>query len=315
MAGEEARLTGATPSFDQGYSLGIVKLVEEVRHILPKIGIITDSTANIPEGLRSAYDIRVLPQILIWNGENMYDGVDISPEEFYNRLAASEESPTSSQVTIPMFKEAFKEFVEQDIPVLAILISDRLSGTISSATQAKAMFPDAKIELIDSRTTAMGLGFQVLAAARAALNGHTFEEIVAESRKGTEHSGVYFVVDTLDYLHRGGRIGGAAHLFGSALKMKPILKIEDGQVTSFEKIRTKLKAQARLLEIVEAELEGRSGIHLAALHANAEQEARMLLDHIQMHFDVVEALMTEVSPVVGTHAGPGTVGLAYWTEG
>ena len=87
MAGEEARLTGATPSFDQGYSLGIVKLVEEVRHILPKIGIITDSTANIPEGLRSAYDIRVLPQILIWNGENMYDGVDISPEEFYNRLA------------------------------------------------------------------------------------------------------------------------------------------------------------------------------------------------------------------------------------
>lgn len=281
---------------------------------MPKVGIITDSTATIPKELQDELDIRVLPQILIWGEENLLDGVDIAPDEFYRRLEAADVSPTSSQVTIPMFKEAFEEFVQNDTPVLAILISEGLSGTMSSAAQAKAMFPDAKIELVDSRTTAMALGFQVLAAARASRNGHTFEELVEDTREAARNSGVYFVVDTLDYLHRGGRIGGAAHLFGSALKMKPILKIEDGQVTSFEKIRTRAKAHARLLEIIEGELEGRSGIHLAALHANARDEAQLLLDHIQLRFDVKEALMTEVSPVVGTHAGPGTVGLAYWAE-
>jgi len=282
---------------------------------MPKVGIITDSTATIPKELQDEFDIRVLPQILIWDEENLLDGVDISPDEFYRRLEESDVSPTSSQVTIPMFQKAFEEFVSTDTPVLAILISEGLSGTMSSAVQAKAMFPGAKIELVDSRTTAMALGFQVLAAARAALNGHTFEELVEQTRDTARNSGVYFVVDTLDYLHRGGRIGGAAHLFGSALKMKPILKIEDGQVTSFEKIRTRAKAHARLLEIIEGELEGRTGIHLAALHANAREEAQLLLDHIQLRFNVKEALMTEVSPVVGTHAGPGTVGLAYWTEG
>jgi len=282
---------------------------------MARMGIVTDSTATIPEDLREEYDIRVLPQILIWGEENLLDGVDISVEEFYTRLSSSEESPTTSQVTIAAFQEVFEEFASQDIPVLAILLSEKLSGTISSATQAKAMLPDAQIELVDSRTTAMSLGFQVLAAARASRNGHTYQQVVEQARKAVAYSNVYFVVDTLDYLHRGGRIGGAAHLFGTALKMKPLLTLEDGQVTSYEKIRTKAKAQSRLLEIIENELEGRQGIHIAALHADAEDEAKMLLEQLQSRFNFAEVVIGPVSPVVGAHTGPGTVGIAYWTEG
>jgi len=282
---------------------------------MTKIAIITDSTATIPEDLRAEYDIRVMPQILIWGEENLLDGIDISTDEFYRRLAASDESPTTSQVTIAAFKDVFEEYIEQDIPVLAVLLSERLSGTISSAVQAKAMFPAAKIELVDSRMTAMALGFQVLGAARASMNGHTYQEVVDKARKSIAYSNVYFVVDTLDYLHRGGRIGGAAHLFGTALKMKPLLTLEDGQVTSIEKIRTKAKAISRMLEIVEEELKGRTGIHVAALHADAEEEARMLLDELNLRFDFEESIIAPVSPVVGTHTGPGTVGIAYYTEG
>ncbi len=278
---------------------------------MPKIAIITDSTATMPDELIAQYNIEVAPQVLIWGEESLRDGVDITPVEFYNRLVRSDVIPTTSQATVGAFKELFEPHVQAGDQVLAILLSDKLSGTIQSAEQAKAMFPGATIEIVNSNTIAMSLGFQVLIAARAAAEGKPFEEVVALARRARDHTGVIFVVDTLDYLHRGGRIGGASRLLGSALNIKPLLEVADGRVEPVERVRTKAKAKKRLLQLVEERVKGRSPVRLAALHIAAEEEARALLDEAAGCCDPQETYLTTVSPVIGVHVGPGTVGIAY----
>jgi fatty acid kinase fatty acid binding subunit len=279
-----------------------------------RIAIVTDSTACIPEDLVKQYDIKVAPQILLWKGETLLDGVDITPDQFYTRLRTTDVMPTTSQATVRSFHEIFTPLVAEGAHILAIVLSAKLSGTWLSAEQAKGEFPGATIELVDSQSVAMGLGFQVLAAARAAADGRPFDEVVAVARAASPHTGVMFVVDTLEFLHRGGRIGGAARLFGTALNMKPLLEVRDGQVDTVEKIRTKAKAFARLLDLIEDRVGDRKPVRLAALHAQAEEDARYLLDEAGRRCQPVESLMTPVSPVVGNHAGPGTVGLIYCTE-
>lgn len=281
---------------------------------MSRIAIVTDSTACIPDDLIALYDIKVAPQILIWKGETLLDGVDITPDQFYTRLRTTDVMPTTSQATVRAFHEIFTPLVAEGAQILAIVLSAKLSGTLLSAEQTKAEFPGATIELVDSETTAMGLGFQVLAAARAAAEGKSFEEVVALARSAKEHTGVMFVVDTLEFLHRGGRIGGAARLFGTALNMKPLLEIRDGRVETVERIRTKAKAFARLLDLIEERIGGRTPVRLAALHAQAEEDARYLLDEAGRRCKPIESLMTPVSPVVGNHAGPGTVGLIFCTD-
>ncbi|OGO68754.1 MAG: hypothetical protein A2Z37_14870 [Chloroflexi bacterium RBG_19FT_COMBO_62_14] len=281
---------------------------------MARIAIVTDSTACIPQELLTKYDIKVAPQILLWKGETLLDGIDITPDEFYTRLRTTDVMPTTSQATVRAFHEIFTPLVAEGTPILAIVLSAKLSGTLLSAEQAKGEFPGAKIELVDSETTAMALGFQVLAAARADAEGKSFDEVVALARRAKEHTGVMFVVDTLEFLHRGGRIGGAARLLGTALNMKPLLEIRDGRVETVERIRTKAKAFARLLDLIDERVGGRQPVRLAALHAQAAEDARWLLDQAGQRCHPIESLMTPVSPVVGNHAGPGTVGLIFCTE-
>lgn len=275
--------------------------------------IVTDSTAYIPQDLIDKFDIKVAPQVLIWGETSYLDGVDIQPEEFYERLQESDIHPTTSQATVASFHSIFEPIVAQGTPILTIVISEKLSGTLQSAQQAKEMFPDARIELIDSRTTAMAMGFQVLAAARAREAGASLEETIEIARQAREETGVFFVVDTLEYLHRGGRIGGASKLFGTALNIKPLLHIDDGRVESFEKVRTKSKAIDRMLDVVAEKLDGAELVRLAALHVAAESEAAEILERAKERFNPNEAMIAVVSPVVGNHAGPGTVGLVYAT--
>jgi len=196
-------------------------------------------------------------------------------------------------------------------PVLAILVSQKLSGTIQSAQSAKDMFPGARIEIVNSESTAMAMGFQVLAAARAAEAGKSFDEVLAVAKDARNHTGVVLVVDTLEFLHRGGRIGGAARLLGTALNLKPILELQDGVIEAVERVRTRSKAQARLLSLLEERINGRPNLRLAVLHAAAEQEARQLLDEAAKRLNPMETVFSEVSPVVGAHVGPGTLGLCY----
>ncbi len=281
---------------------------------MSKIAFVVDSTAYIPPDQVQQFDIKVIPQVLIWDDETMLDGVDIQPTAFYERLRDSKTMPTTSQATIGAFIEVFKPLVEGGRPILAILVSDKLSGTIQSAEQAKAEFPDAKIVIVDSESTAMALGFQVLAAARGARDGKSFEEVTEIARQAKGQTGVLLVVDTLEFLHRGGRIGGASRLLGTALSMKPVLELQDGVLDVVEKVRTRSKAQARLLDILEERIDGRPNLRLAVLHAAAEQQARDLLEIASNRLNPIETVFSEVSPVVGTHVGPGTLGLCYSVE-
>ena len=280
---------------------------------MSKIAIVTDSTAYIPSDLIQKHNLTVAPQVLIWGEETFEDGVDIQPDEFYARLKTSKAMPTTSQVSISKMKSTFEDLVKQGYDVLAIFLSAKLSGTIQSAIQAKDMMDEAgeKVTFIDSNSTAMALGFQVLTVARAVEDGANLEEAVALAEKAREHTGVYFAVDTLEFLHRGGRIGGAQRFLGTALNMKPVLAVQGGRVEAVERIRTKSKAIDRVFELVMEQCQGKSPIHLATLHAAAEDEARTLLDKAAKELNPTESILTSVSPVVGTHAGPGTVGLAY----
>jgi DegV family protein with EDD domain len=279
---------------------------------MSKVALVTDSTAYIPADLVDLYQITVTPQILIWGEETLRDGVDISPTEFYTRLATAEIMPTTSQVAVLTFKEIFERLHGEEKEILVILISDQLSKSLNSAELARQMVPDATIELVNSKTTAMELGFHVLAAARAAEEGATLAECKAIAEAAQEKSGVLFVVDTLEFLHRGGRIGGASRLLGTALQMKPVLEIRDGRVESIEKIRTKRKAHRRLVELILERIDGKDGdVRLASLHANAPEDAKALLEELSVKTGAVETVFSEVSPVVGTHCGPGTVGIAY----
>lgn len=278
-----------------------------------KVAIVTDSTAYLPPDLIQRYGITVTPQILIWGDETFRDGVDIQPQEFYQRLKTAKVMPTTSQVSVVTMQNTFQHLVDNGHEVLGIFISSKLSGTIQSALQAKELMSAAgeKVTIVDSLTTAMAMGFIVLTAARAAQDGASLRECQQIAEKAREHVGVYFVVDTLEFLHRGGRIGGAQRFLGTALNMKPVLSLRDGRVEAVERIRTKGKAIERVLELVAEDIKGRSPVRLATLHANAAEEAKQLLERASAMFQAAESIFSEVSPVIGTHAGPGTVGLAY----
>ncbi len=278
-----------------------------------KVAIVTDSTGYIPSDLIAEHNITVLPLEVIWGDETFKDGVDIQPSEFYSRLKTAKVMPSTSQVTIPHMKDAFDRLVAEDYDVLGIFISEQLSGTVNSANQGIKMMKSGqdRIHVFDSRQTAMSLGFQALAVARAAQDGASIEDCIALAEKARDNVAVYFAVDTLEFLHRGGRIGGAKRFMGTAMKVKPILSVQEGKVTSMESVRTKKKAHLRVLEIIKEEIGDRTPIRLATLNANATEDAQALLKLAQEEMDVVEIIRSEVSPVIGTHVGPGTVGLAY----
>jgi DegV family protein with EDD domain len=168
-----------------------------------------------------------------------------------------------------------------------------------------------KVHVVDSQSVAMALGFQVLAVARALEDGASLQDAIALAEKSHQNTGVFFAVDTLEFLHRGGRIGGAQRFLGTMLNMKPILAIQDGRVEGIDRIRTKNKAHDRVLELTAEKVAGRTPVRLATLHANAAEDAKALLTRAEEALRPVESIFAEVSPTVGTHAGPGTVGLAF----
>jgi DegV family protein with EDD domain len=210
-------------------------------------------------------------------------------------------------------EKAFRSLIEQGYDVLGVFISSKLSGTFQSAVQGREQLTSGKekVELVDSNTTAMAMGFMVLTAARAAAEGASLAECKALADKARDHVGVYLTVDTLEFLHRGGRIGGATRFLGTALNLKPILAIEDGRIEAVERVRTRGKALDRLVELVAEKCAGKSPVHLATLHADAEADAKVMLDKITPLVHPVESVFAAVSPAVGAHAGPGTAGLAW----
>jgi len=282
---------------------------------MSKVMIVTDSTANIPAGLLNGNPVKIMPLQVVWGSKTYHDGVDMQPAEFYERLAKDPVSPSTSQVTPEEFKSIYMKLVEDGYEVLSVHISSKLSGTLDSAYQARKALPRAPIVIVDSQTTSMALGFQVMAAARMAEIGASLDECRIVAEKAIKHTGVIFTLSTLEYLRRGGRIGAAAAFLGTMLNLKPLLQIEDGVIEPLERVRTMNKAIDRILDLVEEKANQSTGpIRLSAIQAGVPEEGRALLDKALKRFSsqlVTDAVIAEVSPVLGTHAGPGALGLAY----
>ncbi|NLG97930.1 MAG: DegV family protein [Chloroflexi bacterium] len=284
---------------------------------MAKVAVVTDSTANIPADVLKNHPICVAPLQVVWGDETYRDGIDIQPRQFFERLQTTKTMPTTSQTSPAAFAEIYRPLVEEGYHILSMHISSKLSGTYDSAMQARELFPGSRIEVVDTKTTAMAMGFQVLSAARAAAQGATLQECCKIVEEAQKNSGVLFVVSTLEFLRRGGRIGGAAAFLGTALNLKPILEIRDGRIEAIERVRTMNKAIDRLLELFVDRVGNRRPVHIASLHGNVPEAARQLLERAQQCFDkseISEAFLADVSPVLGTHVGPGCMGIAYMFE-
>lgn len=279
-----------------------------------RIAIVTDSTTYLPPKLLQEYDIHVVPQILMMDGKTWLDGVDIDPPAFYELLRASPSFPTTSQVSRVTFEELFSELSQEADGIVAVLVSGEISGTMDSARTAAKSLPDIPIEIVDSRGVSMKTGFPVLAAAKVAAAGGDLPAVAAAARALIPKTRLYFVVGTLEYLHRGGRIGSASKLLGSALNLKPILEFWDGTIQPVAKIRTRRKALERVYTLIQEQLNDGEKLHMAVVNIAAPEEAADFKAQLEARFRPVEMIAVECSPVVGAHAGPGTVGVAFYTE-
>jgi len=276
------------------------------------VAIVTDSTCDLPPKLIQQYQLTVVPLYLMWGDEQLIDGVDIDQEGFFARLPDDPIHPKTSQPTPTDFVQAIEGLEARE--VLIITISKALSGTYESACQAGEAV-DVPVRVIDSHSLSMGLGWQVLAAARARDRGGDVGEMIAAARRAREGLSLLLTVDTLEYLHRGGRIGAAAKLLGSVVQLKPLLGInhDTGTLEAVEKIRTRKRALERLVDETFQRLDSDRPIHAAVVHGAAADDARLLLHEILKRSRQVETLISPITPVLGVHGGPGLVGIAAYS--
>jgi len=277
-----------------------------------KIALVTDSTANMPPSLVKKYHLHIIPVRIQWDEETLVDGVDITATQFYQRLVASQSIPTTSQPSAGDFIQLFEKLAQDHDGIIAPLISSGVSGTVSSAETALQSFSRVPVEMIDTHLAAGGAGLVVEQAARAISAGKDLQAVRRAADAVREKVKVYFVVDTLKYLHKGGRIGGASRYLGTALKIKPILYLDDtGKIDALEKVRTKNKAVARIIDLA-AEHVGESRARAVVMHASAPAEAERVVAQVESRMDCQQVDIYEIGAAVGVHVGPGAIGLSVY---
>lgn len=280
------------------------------------IKVIVDSTSYIPKDIIKKYDMTILPLSVVFEDEEIKE-TDITNEAFYQKLAQQQTIPTSSQPPIGEVFNIFERIILQGHAILGVFISSEMSGTFQTANMVKDMildqYPDAQIELVDSRSNCMQLGYAAIAGAKAANEGKTLSEAVTLVNENIKRSKFIFSPDTLEYLKRGGRIGAAQALLGSILQLKPILTVTDGKTDVITKVRTKKKSIEKMLEIFADDVAkyGLGGVIVH--HINSEEVAQKIADRVKEIVDVAVDICP-IGPVIGVHVGPGSVGLAYYTK-
>lgn len=277
------------------------------------MAVVTDSTADIPMELAEQRGLRVVPMTVTFGDESFTSGVTLQTEEFYERLEATDDLPTTSQPVAAWFEEAYADAADDGADaVVSVHLSSELSGTYQLACVAGGQAP-IPVTCVDSRQAGGSLALAVFAALRAAEAGSDADEVAAAARRVAEDARLYFAVDSLDYLRRGGRLTGAQALVGSVLRVKPILAIEDGRVVPREKVRTWSRAADRLAELAAQHADGRE-VDVVVTHAVASERASELWAVLDERLDVRDRLETAIGPVVGSHIGPGAVGVAVTAE-
>ena len=272
---------------------------------MTRVKIVTDSTSDIPKDTSEELGIEIVP-LNIHFGDDVYrDGVDLSTDQFYDMLAKSSDLPKTSQPSAGAFDNVYEQYCEEEQSIASIHVSSKLSGTLNSASVARESFKlRCHIDLFDSLSASMGLGLIAINAARAANDGADRDEISDLVRKLIHNVHVYFVVDTLEYLQKGGRIGRAQALLGSLLNIKPVLKLETGEVHPVERVRTRSKALDRLVEFVELfpHIED-----MAILHSTSPDDVDELVERVNPFFPREKVIISQYGPCIGTHVGPGGI--------
>jgi DegV family protein with EDD domain len=277
------------------------------------IHILTDSTCEAPAEVLARPGVHVVPLSVVFGQQALRDGVEITREEFWKRLPASNPLPTTSQATPGDFTGPFQRHTDEGDEVLAVVLSSKLSGTYDSAIQALADFSGRPIDVFDSRSVAVGLGLMVQVAAEMRDAGASRQEIVAKLEHMRDTIRLMFALDTLEYLQRGGRIGRAQALVGTLLKFKPLLALERGEVVPAARVRTRKKAIETLLDTLTHQISARGqGVRLAVTHAEADEDAAQMASALRDAFQTSHVFVSTLGPVVGVHVGPGVVGAAVY---
>jgi len=281
-----------------------------------KIKIVTDSTADIPQELLKEYDISSIPLKVIFGEESFRDNIDIQPQEFYEKLVTYDGIPHTSQPSPGEFCDLYKEITAEGTAVISIHISSHMSGTVQSARLAASMLENSDITVIDSKLVAYALGCVVVAAAKAANAGKSKVEIMELIQRMIGQVNTYFVVDTLEYLAKNGRIGKATSFLGSMLNIKPVLTIEDGLIAPFEKVRSKSKALELQIKSVKNYAAKYGELSCFVFHSNCYDEAENFKQKLMQELNCEEVfLMGNIGAVIGTHVGPGTIVVYFYKKG
>ena len=280
---------------------------------MSKIAVVTDSVAIIPEDLVKQYGIHVVPCHVNWDKVRYRDGVDIKARDFYKRLRKSHTLPTTSSGIMGELSQLFEELKGKVDGIVAIMLTGGLGTAYQSAVKAKEMVHGVPIEVIDTRLALMGEGFIVLEAAKAAKSGGTIEEVVKAARDTMAKMHVYFALDTFEFLRRGGRVSFPKAALASLLRVKPIMAFVDGKVEAIKRPRTMSAAIKAMVDIMKEKVKN-TPLHVSVSHADNPEGVETLKKKIEASFTCKEMIVTEVTPIIGTHWGPGALGIAFYNE-
>ncbi len=272
------------------------------------VKIVTDSTCDLPPALVAAYEVTVVPLTVFFGEEAFLDSIEITADAFYERMTTGKVLPRTSQPSVELFREAYERCGADGNEIVSIHLSSKMSGTLNAASVAReAVAPQIHVDLIDSYSVSLGLGLIVLEAARSAQAGASLAEVVATVRRVMDRVSVHVMVDTLEYLQRGGRIGRAQSFLGSVLSFKPILRVEDGEVTPLERVRTRTKAIERMFEIGASMARSKE---MFVAYSGSDADARALIDRLRPRLPHTDLYLAQLGPAVGVHSGPNAIGIA-----
>jgi len=274
------------------------------------IAIVTDSTCDLPSETVKQHQIHIVPNTLVIDGQSLEEGKDISREEFYERLPFMKTFPTTASASAGMYQMLYESLFKQDIQqIISLQAPSLLSGIFSAASLAAQSF-GSKVKVIDSGQVSLGLGFQVIAAAEAATNGFTIEDILKEIQEYRQRVHLVAMLDTLEYVRRSGRVSWVRARLGSLLENKPFIELHEGKILNLGEVRTRNKGIARLLQTLHS-LEPLE--KLAILHSNAEKDAYQLLQQVKNELSS-KPIVVNVTPVIGAHVGPNALGFVAVTR-
>lgn len=277
--------------------------------------IVIDGTTVLPQPMRRELDLRTLPLHVSFGVESYTADVDLTAEQFYEKIKDPKAKPTTSQPSIGECRDVYEQAVRDGYKEMLVLtVATEFSGTFSVASTTAQQIIDTNIIVVDSRSTACSIGLLATACAKARREGKTLVQTAELARELANKTHLLALIDTLDFLRRSGRISGAAAAFGSLLSLKVILDLADGMADAVEKVRTRERGMTTLQTLIQKGTPAGSRIHAAILHANAPDRARQLGEWVQERYHCVEYWVDEAGPVLASHAGPGAVALGWWQE-